>query len=63
MTAIDLRAWISIYIGLGLIRAAFSCSRANSAHHDPRSKLAVPGYFLLVIGAFVLGADVLHHFR
>lgn len=61
MTALDLGGWVSIWLGMGLIRASLACSRAESAHHDPGTKLAVAGYGLLIIGAFVLGTGLLRH--
>jgi len=63
MTAVSLGAWIAIYFGIGLIRASLSCSRAASIHHDPKRKLAVPGYCLLLIGVFLVGTDVFRHFH
>jgi hypothetical protein len=59
ITAFDLGAWVSIYFGMGLIRARFPCSRANSADYDLRRKLEVSGCSLLVIGTSVLGIGML----
>ena len=52
ITAFALGGWISVYCGASLLRS--SLPENESAPADPRKKLAILGYVLIVIGLVVL---------
>jgi len=54
ITGLDLVGWISIYLGFSLIRASIPIAGTNNAEYDPRQKLRVPGYCLVIMGALIV---------
>jgi hypothetical protein len=63
ITALELGAWIAIYLGLGLIRASLPSSRLETDEDDPRKQFGIPGYCLLVLGTLILGIEISRHFH
>ena len=62
MTEVELGAWISVYVGIGLIGACLRSSERDSTESDLFAGLRFPGYGLLLIGLLILGVELLHHY-
>ena len=54
VTGVELGGWISLYVGICLVRASLDRSRADSPEHDPDRKVEVLGYLLLAAGLSII---------
>jgi hypothetical protein len=53
ISGLDLSAWITIYMGIMLLRASVPLSKADGTSNDSRRFISYVGYGLLVLGGVI----------
>jgi hypothetical protein len=53
ISGLDLGAWITVYMGIMLVRSGTSYSKADGMPSDPRRIISYVGYGLVALGIVV----------